>query len=366
LNISEGDKSSGHNFHIEKDADNQAFKVVPGEKQPPNAEVEVIQVTPEVIGQERELELQANQEGALTPINPAVVPPEYLIGPGDVVSVVVWDHPELNNPVGITQDPASLGRLVSADGTFFFPYVGVIKASGKTTAELRSTIAQGLTKVVASPQVDVRVITFRANRIQVFGEVVSPGVVNLDDTPKGVMEAISERGGLSPFASRRKVYLFRGGQTFRIDLAGLLSGSLPGFNPGLKAGDILQVPDKSGDQVFVLGEVEKQSPVIMQQDRMTLIEALTNAGGPDKVTSDDAGVLVFRHPLAIDQRPRVFVLDLSNPTGMLLAGEFELQPRDVVYIKKTNFAKYNTLLSQIAPTITAIYQLNYIDYLRKH
>jgi len=361
LNLSEK-APDRHQYRVEKNADGVGYSVVNDAGRPA---YEVTAISPEVIAQERAQVEQGVKQQDLDNVTPDVVPPEYRIGPGDIVSVVVWEHPELTNPIGLTQDPVSLGRLVTADGTIFYPYVGTFKVAGSTVAEVRSVIAQRLSRIIPNPQVDVRLVAFRAGRIQVSGEVNNPGIVTLDDTPKGVLEAISERNGLKPTASRRRVYLFRGGKGYEIDFASLLSGSQPGVNPELKAGDILQVPDQSGDTVFLLGEVEKQMPIVMQQDRMSLIGALTAAGGLDKLTSDDAGILVFRRPAAPGQMPRVFTLDLSDPAGLLLAGEFEVRPRDVVYVKKTGFAKYNSLIAQLVPTITAIYQLTYVDYLQR-
>lgn len=363
LNISERDTGNAHQFRVESDSENTGYKIV---KDNSGVNLEVIDITPEVISKERLLERQNDGLSGLDTTNPGVVPDEYRVGPGDSIAITVWDHPELTNPIGITQDPSSLGRLVAADGTIFYPFIGAVKVEGKTVAELRQLISRGIQTVIAAPQVDVRVVGFRARRIQVFGEVTNPGVVNLDDTPKGVIEAISERNGLTANASRRRVFLSRAGKIYVIDFAGLLSGSRIGFDPVLKAGDILQVPDKSGDQVFMLGQVTKAQPVFMQQDRMTLTEALTTAGGLDQTSSDDGGVLVFRRPNAAGQPPRVFKLDMSNPVGMLLAGEFEMQPRDVVYVKRTAFAKFNALIAELAPSITAIYQLTYIDYLQTH
>jgi len=369
LNISEDNLPKGHQYRIEKDPQGNGFKVVNGGKE---TNLEVVDITPEVIVQERALAHPANLQPVLTVINPAAVPPEYRIGPGDALSVTVWDHPELTNPIGLTQEgsggssASGLGHLVAADGTFFYPYIGVIKVSGLTVADLRSMIADGLKKVIASPQVDVKVLAFRAKRIQVFGEVVDPGTVTLDDTPKGVIEAISERHGLTLTASRRRIFLFRDGQTYLVDFASLLSGNHPGANPALQPGDILQVPDKSGDQVFMLGEVAKSAPVIMMQDDMTLTEALTDAGGLAPLSAADSGVLVFRRPLAPGQPPRIFKLDMSNPIGLLLAGEFELQPRDVVYVKRTDFAKFGTVVAQVLPTVTAIYEITDIEYYLRH
>jgi len=355
--ISESDKPD-HSYHIVHDDDKNAYQVRSGTGE---TAFQVEEITPDLIRHER-LDSQISNPvfDAMKHITPDVVPQEYRFGPGDIVMVTVWDHPELTNPAGTSADKSTQGTVISADGMMFYPYVGELSVAGKTTAEVRALIASRLTKVVVNPQVDVRVISYRAYRVQVFGEVRNPGVVNLDATPKGVIEAITERGGLGDNASRRQIILIRQGTTYRLDFSRFLSGNSKAVDLALEPGDIIQVPDKSGDQVFLLGEVGKQQSVVIQQDGMTLTEALTTGGGLDKLRSDGAGVLVFRRPVQDGQPPRIFRLDLSSPQGLLLAGEFSLNARDVVYVKTTNFTKYNDIVSQMLPTISAIYQLDFI------
>lgn len=318
----------------------------------------LVEITPDAIRESRKG--AANPGSTLTPITPGKAAGEYIIGPGDVLTVIVWEHPELTNPTGEFRDPVSAGRLVGADGTVFYPYAGNLQVAGKTPMQVQTEIARSLARVIKNPQVEVRVAGFRSQRIQITGEVRQPGLVTLDDMPKGVLEAINERGGLSENASRREAILVRDGAAHRIHLGSLLSGARPGGNPELKAGDLVHVPHMTEDQVFVLGEVKKPAPVPLQYGFMTLTEALTISGGLDQLTANDSGVLVFRRaePAGEGRVPTVFRLDLSEPEGLLLAGEFELQPRDVVYVKATAFAQYNTVINQLLPTISAIFQID--------
>lgn len=318
----------------------------------------LVQLTPESVLQARAAAALPSSE-ALPPVAPGEPVPEYVIGPGDVVSVIVWEHPELTNPTGEFRDPVSAGRLVAADGTMFYPYAGALKVAGRTVGQVQGEITRALARVIKGPQVEVRVVGFRSQRIQVTGEVRAPGLVTLDDMPKGVLEAINERGGLSENASRREALLVRDGEAHRIALASLLSGARPGDNVLLRAGDRVHVPHASEDQVFVLGEVRKSAPLPLQNGSMTLTEALTASGGLDQLSANDSGVLVFRRGEGgAGAVPTVFRLDLSDPEGLLLAGEFELQPRDVVYVKATAFAQYNTIINQLLPTISAIFQID--------
>jgi polysaccharide export outer membrane protein len=366
LNVDEG-HAGGHAYHVVESKDNTGYAVVPGS---PQFAYDVVAITPESLS---DLVAGAGADdappaSALKPLAPAEVPPEYKVGPGDVIFITVWDHPELTLANGSqVTDFVNGGRLVAADGTAFYPFVGTFTVAGKTTEQLRQEITKSLARVIEQPQVGVRVVAFRSKRIQVTGEVISPGTVTLDDTAKGVLQAISERGGLTPLASRRRVLLVRGGKTYTVDLAALLTGSRPGENIALAPGDNIQVPDQSGDQVFVLGAVLKQQPVIIQQDSMTLIQALTSSGGLDNLRARDSGVLVFRRSReSAARRPIIYTLDMSNPQGMLLAGEFPLKPRDVVYVKATAFAQYNAVIAQLLPTVQTIFEITDATYLVKH
>ncbi|QHS09372.1 polysaccharide biosynthesis/export family protein [Sinimarinibacterium sp. NLF-5-8] len=283
---------------------------------------------------------------------------EYRMGPGDIVLVTVWDHPELSSPLGDRNDVRNAGRLILSDGSMFYPYVGSFTAAGMTVAELRVFLTDKLERVINHPQLDVRVAEFRSQRVQVTGDIRQPGTVILDDTAKGVLEAINERGGLSENASRRRVLLSRDGQSITLDLAAMMSGDRPVPNVALRAGDVIHVPDSSNDLVFVLGETSNQKQIVLQQGKTTLTQALTEAGGLDKARANDAGVLVFRRPNRLEAMPTIYTLDLDNPLGLMLAGELVLQPRDVVYVKPTGFAKYNAVINQLLPTISAIFQID--------
>ena len=375
LNIRMG--GGAHEYKIVGDEEKGGYDVAKASSLPA---YEIIPVGPEVL-KALAHEPEDGFTYSLPSVLPSDVPPEYQVGPSDIVYVTVWEHPELSTPAGPILDIASSatsaaslvgaaptvsqyvqGRLVAADGTLFFPYVGVIKVAGMTVADLRQRIATGLQGVIIKPQVDVRVIAFRSARVEVTGEVAKPGTVGLDDTPKGIIQVINLSGGLTGTASRRRAILIRQGHTYNLDLAGLLSGDRPVGNPLLMPGDVLHIPDQSGDQVFVLGAVDKQTPVPMQQASLSLVQALTVAGGFDTARGKQTGVLVFRvHQSHSQAVASVYTLDFSKPEGILLASQFDLQPRDVVYVPATAFSQYNSVISQLLPTVSTIYELNQLN-----
>jgi polysaccharide export outer membrane protein len=285
---------------------------------------------------------------------------EYTLGVGDVLSVVVWDHPELTNPTGAgaTGGDVNSGRVVDARGYIYYPYVGPVKVLGLTVNELRNKLTAGLARVIQTPQVDVKVSAYRSRRAQISGAVASPGSVALDDTQKGILEGLNERGGLGANGSRRSLLLTRAGKTYRLDAQQVAAGRGANANPRLLAGDVLFVPDRSEDQVFVMGAVKTEGAVFLDSTRTTLTQALAQSGGLDRTVSNDGGILVFRRPGQPGAAATVLKLDMGTPLGLLLAGEVELQPRDVVYVASTDFAKYNSIIGQLLPTIAAIFQVD--------
>ncbi len=328
----------------------------------------VIQVTPELL-REQALSRQAlNQSvrGLISDRRPVA----YQIGPQDVLNVLVWDHPELSNPMGNFQDIQSMGRLVREDGTIFFPYAGVLQVAGKTVEEVRHDLEAKLKPFIQSPQVDVRVVGFRSKKVYVTGEVDKPGIVPITDAPMTVMDAINMAGGFDKTrADQRTAYLTRNGEQRVLDILALYSSARG--NLLLQDGDVLYVPNNTQNKVFILGEVAKQQAVPMDQGRLTLADALAGAEGMELGTADTHGVYVIR-ALQMPSpdgssgpvQAEIFQLDLHDAGALVLADAFQLQPRDLVYVSSSGLVRWNRVIQQILPTITTLFQTDRLIFNR--
>jgi polysaccharide export outer membrane protein len=278
----------------------------------------------------------------------------YRIAPYDVLHVIVWDHPELTVPTGQFRSPEENGNPVAPDGTIFYPFVGTIEVGGKTVAEVRRTITERLTRVIPNPQVDVRVAAFRGKKVQITGEVTRPRTVAITDVPLRIQDALAATDGFTPEADFSRVTLARGGRTFVLDLQSLYEEGDPSQNWLLQDGDVVNVPDRSRNKVFVLGEVALPQSKLMVRGRMTLAEALLDqTGGFLPAQANVANIFVLRGEF---EAPRVFRLDASSADALLLATQFPLEPRDVVFVSTYGLTRWNRVISQILPTVQTLWQ----------
>ncbi len=285
---------------------------------------------------------------------------QYRVGPRDILNITVWDHPELTIPAGQFRSAEAAGNVVGEDGTFFYPYVGVVHAAGRTVEEIRDELTRRLSKYIEQVQLDVRVAAYRSQRVYVVGEVAQPGIQLVKDIPLTVLEAINNAGGVKPEADQRNITLTRDGRTYSINLLSLYEGGDISQNVLLKHGDVLNVPDSMLNKVFVLGEtnhfvaggaIGRSRSLVMNKARMTLTEALSEAGGFDQETSDPARIFVFRGGLG---KSEIFHLDAKSPDALLLADRFPLQPRDVIYVDRAQGIRWNQIIAQIQPTISLL------------
>lgn len=283
---------------------------------------------------------------------------DYMIGRGDVLSVVVYDHPELTIPAGSERSAEESGNVVHSDGTIFYPYIGQIDVAGRTVRDVRGEIQRRLEGYIAQPQVDVKVAAFNAQKAYVTGQVDTPGAQPITNVPLTVLDALSSVGGLTQGGDWHDVVLTRDGEEIHLSVYDMLVDGNLEQNLLLQDGDVLHVPVVGNQQVYVMGEVNTPTSVPMPSARLSLTNALSQAGGINENSADASGIFVIRrnHDVDSDTYATVYQLNAKNSISFVLGSEFILQPTDVVYVTAAPIARWNRVISQILPSITAIYQ----------
>ncbi|WP_374973842.1 polysaccharide export protein [Spongiibacter marinus] len=293
---------------------------------------------------------------------------QYRVGPGDVLTITVWEHPELTIPAGSFRTAAEGGNEVKADGTVFYPYAGELQVNGLTTAEIKAQLEQKLASVIKRPQVDVRVADFRSQRVYVSGAVRQPGVVPVTKIPLTLIDAIEQLGGLANNASWGDIQLTRNGETQSISLRSLYETGAWSENLLLQHGDLIHVPRNDADKVFVLGEVNRPQGILMSRTGTSLAEALANANGINENRADGRGIYVLRNTgVSRDEdgmpvyNATIYHLNAASAVGFMLADKFTLSPRDIVYVSPAPITRWNRFLSQLLPSIIATDTLGDIE-----
>lgn len=281
---------------------------------------------------------------------------DYEVGPGDVLQITVWDHPELTIPAGSMRSSEESGNWVHNDGTIFYPYVGKIEVVGLRVTEIRDLIAERIAEYIEEPQVDVTVAAFRSQRIYVTGSVNQPGAYPVTNVPTRLLDAVNAAGGITEFADWSDVTLTRSGKDYQLSLRAIYQQGNPAQNVLLKPGDVLHVGRNADNKVFVLGEVLEPQPVPMTRTGLSLAEALSTVGGFTKQTADASGIFVMRQaPEGSDHLVDVYQLNAKEATALVLADNFPLQRRDIVYVTAAPIARWNRVIQNILPTVQTIY-----------
>ena len=301
---------------------------------------------------------RAGQSGGIPPEVRALFdkPKPYVLGPGDVLSIVVWGHPELNLPSlqvtsGVDTSGSNsvvTGYTVDARGNVQYAFVGMVQVAGLTEAEARELLTRRLAEYVRNPQVTLRIQAYRSKRVYLDGAVQQSGVQIINDVPMTLPEAINRAGGFSAAADRSWVAVTRGERTARVSFPDLIA---KGTNPAdilLRDGDLVRVYAGTDSKVYVIGEVARNAALTLNNGKLSLNQALGDAGGISQYSGDAQQVYVVRGNGG--HEPQVFHLDASKPSSMALADGFALQANDVVFVDTSSLVRWSRVVNLLLPT----------------
>jgi len=313
-----------------------------------SSRIQLVQITPKLLA----VQAATQQDDRVPPELIGYQPESYRIGPGDLLYITVWDHPELTSPAGQQQQVDANGRLVRPDGTLFYPYIGQIKVGGRTIEEVRRSITEALAHYVEQPQVDIAVMRYASQRVVLNGAFVKAGQQAITATPLTLMEAIGAAELDTANADLSGLTLQRDKQVFRLNLDALNTAQGADlYNLYLKDGDRIYLPYNDRKKVYLMGEVTAPRTLTFKTREMNLADALGSVGGLNQTTANGKAVYVIRGVENLEtERAKVFQLDANSPTAFILAQQFQLQPQDVVYVGPAGVTRWNRLISQLVPS----------------
>ncbi|HKM53889.1 MAG TPA: SLBB domain-containing protein, partial [Isosphaeraceae bacterium] len=199
------------------------------------------------------------------PVDNVPVDPNYVVGPGDELNVMMWGR--VSKSVSLT---------VQRDGSLQIPDIGPLQVASLTFTQAKKLIETNIGQITGV-QVSVTMGRIRTIQIFVIGKVPQPGLYTVSALSH-VSNALVAAGGISKIGSLRKIELRRGNRTIKtIDLYAMLLHGDTSADLELQQGDVIFVP-VIGPVVGVAGDVKDPAIYELKGDE-SLTKVLAMAGG---------------------------------------------------------------------------------------
>ena len=180
---------------------------------------------------------------------------EYIIGPRDLLEIKVFELPEFDHTV-----------RVSEDGSITLPLLGNVQVGGLTKEKVEQKIADLLDKYVKKAQVSVFIKEYQSSRVAIIGAVEKPGMYELVGR-QTLLQMVSQAGGFKENAAN-EIYILREGQdgntaSISIDLEDLLLNGNQRLNIPLQPNDVINVPVDKLITIYVFGQAAALEKLVL-------------------------------------------------------------------------------------------------------
>ena len=264
----------------------------------------------------------------------------YTINAGDVISIVVYDHGELN-----------IQTKVTPDGYIGMVFVGQLKVEGMTLKEAGEALEKALEKYIRNPKVGISPVQILSENATIAGAVNKPGMYTLSNGMR-LADLFAMAGGanirrydgkdLEAVDYEHSVFM-RGEKQIFLDFNKAIKQGDRLHNVLLSKGDYIFLAYKDNSMVYVIGDVGSPRSMIWNKN-LGLLEVLTESGWLKET--------YWRHAIIIRggfANPRLYKVDLD---GILHGrkGNVMVDASDVIYLPKDDISEYNVFVRKLLPT----------------
>ena len=307
----------------------------------------------------------------------------YIIGPGDVLDLKLFDAEELSGSLEVLND-----------GSVPLPLVGSVRLRGLTLQQATLWVQQLMSKELLRPDLQLRVVKPRPIRVALVGQVERPGIYSLTtseaSTTEGgsnrisglptVVDAIQKAGGITQNANLRGVVLQRrlpgteselSYKQAELDLLDLVLDGNQSQNPFLFDGDTIRIreaeetPEEAIElaavnlspqviSVNVIGEVETPGKVELQANT-PLVQAVLAAGGPKNWRASTGNVELVRINRNGSATLKKFRIDLGE--GASNEKNPPLRDGDSVKVNRSTLARASDAINAVSQPLGGLVQI---------
>lgn len=301
------------------------------------------------------------------------------LGIGDTIEVSIWEAPpatlfaaaQADAKTGASGAHATVlpDQMIDGDGNVSVPFIGLVRAAGRTPTQLQREIMGRLKYMAHDPQVLVKLSRNVTSYVTVVGDVANSNRMQLTARGERVLDALASAGGVRQAIDKITIQVTRGDKVVSLPLETVIRD--PRQNVPLHAGDVVTALFQPYSFTS-LGATGKNQEFNFEAQGITLAQALARAGGLQDSRSDPRGVFIFRledanalhwpnapvRTTADGKVPVVYRVNLKDPNSFFVAQSFMIDNKDLLYVSNapvTEIQKVLNLVFSVAyPVVTGV------------